>query len=119
MDMAMNHPPACPVCNNLAKIEGPQSYGPIEPTALKERALSGKCIFCPLLFKAVQAIEDVAKETAVAIDLANRLGVSASDGTLFLKVRYGGGEREVFELYSCEGCWFSFTLMLLMSSRVG
>jgi hypothetical protein len=93
----------CPVCNNLTKIEGPQSYGSIEPGPLKEKALSGQCPTCPLLFEAVQAIESNANKTVVSIDLANRLGINASDGTLFLKVRFESGVKEVFELYSVKG----------------
>jgi hypothetical protein len=106
----------CPVCNNLAKIEGPQSYGPIDPGALKERAISGKCPSCPLLFKAIQAVESYVNESVALIDLANRLGVSASDGTLFIKVRYESGRREVFELYSVKGT--SFYLFLPHHSTI-
>jgi hypothetical protein len=97
----------CPVCNNLIKIEGPQSYGSIEPGPLKERALSGKCPTCPLLFEAVEAIQ------SNAIDLANRLGVNASDGTLFLKVKFESGGKEVFELYSVKGACFQIFLYSL------
>ena len=94
---------ACLICNNVAKIEGPDSYQQIIPAELQASVVAGKCPFCPLLWDANRAIELNLNDRVVTIDLANRLGASASDGTLFVKVVCESGRREIFELYTTQG----------------